>query len=157
MTITRGMFLVFLIGSSGACDDNAVQSSAQSVSAAPTPAGKGIGQACRPPAPPVVAVSAPRAGRPTAMAVDRRMLAPDRSKVARGVPYCLPFQAGQDGVMTANCSADADCPSGTACDGSICRRSCTSDTDCGPGLGCRGEGTRFCDLFPLGEVRFGGR
>jgi hypothetical protein len=71
------------------------------------------------------------------------------SSLAVGDGYCIaPGGAYPNGYYTMNCSKHADCPPGSLCDDSQCRRPCTADTDClkpslcGAPAGTRG--VRFC-------------
>jgi hypothetical protein len=71
------------------------------------------------------------------------------SSLAVGAGYCIaPGGAYPSGYYTMNCSRHADCPSGSLCDDSQCRRPCTADTDCSKPSLCGApagtRGVRFC-------------
>jgi len=79
---------------------------------------------------------------------------PERHTLAPGIGYCLePGPMYPHGYYTMNCKADGDCPTGSRCDGLLCRRPCTSDTDCtaptrcAPAAGVGPARVRSCSWF----------
>ena len=62
----------------------------------------------------------------------------DYNQLPPGIGYCIaPGSVYPDGYFTMNCSADAECPIGTFCEGvGQCRRQCFGNADCSAGTTC---------------------
>jgi hypothetical protein len=74
----------------------------------------------------------------------------DYPQLPPGVGYCLrPGGLYPHGYFTMNCSRQSDCPSGSRCDGSLCRQPCQADQECQAPTTCaNGPGeTRFCQCL----------
>lgn len=46
-----------------------------------------------------------------------------------------------DGMCTASCQVDADCPEFMRCEHDLCFYACDSDADCAPGMKCEHDNT----------------
>jgi len=80
----------------------------------------------------------------------------DFHQLPPGVLYCLAAnEVHPRGYLTANCAADAECPDGTTCNGTICVRTCQSTSECPSGTICSEGSLRMCEarLDPLARHR----
>jgi hypothetical protein len=73
----------------------------------------------------------------------------DYPQVSPGVAYCMRESVAYPyGYYTMNCATDADCPSSSRCDGTLCRAPCTQDADCVSPMTCcpvtNPSGVRYC-------------
>lgn len=72
----------------------------------------------------------------------------DQAHAPLGARYCLTGKPYPKGYLTSNCNADGDCPLGTRCDGTVCRRACSTSADCIQPAVCGSEnspaGVRYC-------------